>query len=639
MFVARSPRVALAALPWADMSEPSLGLSILKGQLARDGIEARVFHLYLDMLRTMTAETYRFFSEEWGLNEFLFTGVLQETLSDDQYDELLRLSEGLSQRHSRYREPLEVAEAALRIREKIVPDFLNYSLRKILAINPTMVGLTCMFDQTVASIALARLIKTARPEVLVVLGGYALEGPPGDVVLRAFPWIDAVVRGDGEPVVAALARASVTHGDERPKIAGVTWSCANGNRVSLPADIGIIEESPDPVYDDWFADVTELRAEAEVEVRTKLLPVEASRGCWWGQKHHCVFCGIDEKALKYRMKSRAAVVDMLGRMHARYGAMKYRFSDYIMSRELVAALPELAEHTPRFELSSEIKANQTPARMEAMARAGFVELQPGIESFSSRILRLMDKGVTSAANVTTIKNGCLRRVIIHYNLLFNIPGETVEDYANVLQMIPRIYHLIPPVSRSEAFVTRFAPLHSNPKRFGYDGEIVHHDCYKILFSGEYKKENGINLNDYAYYFRSYVHPPEELAQAHSLLVRQVNHWKRQFRERHVWLDYEERGGTIYVSDTRFSADETLVALDGWQRAVFLAFASQPRSAGNVAQELGCSERDIADLVDEMEPYRLFWRDEDLILNVALPKQESRANLAARWHEGWPSIWC
>ena len=39
------------------------------------------------MLNSMTAETYRFFSEEWGLNEFLFTGTLQGEISDDQLDE------------------------------------------------------------------------------------------------------------------------------------------------------------------------------------------------------------------------------------------------------------------------------------------------------------------------------------------------------------------------------------------------------------------------------------------------------------------------------------------------------------------------------------------------------------------------
>lgn len=636
---ARDPSVALVALPWADLSEPSLGLSILKGQLTRDGIESRVFHLYLDLLRTMTAETYRFFSEEWGLNEFLFTGLLQPALSDDQYEELFRLSEGLSGRHSRYREPLDVAEAVLRIRDEIMPAFLEDSSRKILSMNPTMVGLTCMFDQTIASVALARLIKQARPEILVALGGYALEGPPGDVVLRAFPWIDAIVRGDGEPVVAALARASVASPGERPVIAGVTWSQKNAGKAAPSQNLPALEESPDPLYDDWFSDVAGLMEQAKVEVRTKLLPVEASRGCWWGQKHHCVFCGIDAEALKYRMKSCDSVVGMLGRMQQRYGSVKYRFSDYIMSRELVDALPELSAHTPRFELSSEIKANQPPERMEALARAGFVELQPGIESFSSHILRLMDKGVTSAANVSTIKNGCLNRIIIHYNLLFNIPGERVEDYENILRMMPRIYHLIPPVSRSEAFVTRFAPLHTNPERFGYAGEMAHHECYDILFAEDYKRESGIDLTDYAYYFRSYVQPTDALAQAHSLLVRQVNHWKRQFREREVWLDYEDRDGTVLISDTRYASEETLLELDGLRRDMFLAFASRPKSAGNVARELGATEDEIVDLLEDMEPHRLFWRDEDLILNVALPRRQSRDNLAANWHKGWPSVWC
>ena len=57
-----------------------------------------------------------------------------------------------------------------------------------------------------------------------------------------------------------------------------------------------------PDFDDWFDAVERLSAESKIQINTKTLPVEGSRGCWWGQRQHCVFCGIDEETLKYRHK-------------------------------------------------------------------------------------------------------------------------------------------------------------------------------------------------------------------------------------------------------------------------------------------------------------------------------------------------
>lgn len=33
------------------------------------------------------------------------------------------------------------------------------------------------------------------------------------------------------------------------------------------------------------------------------LTFETSRGCWWGQKHHCRFCGVNGRTLRFRAKS------------------------------------------------------------------------------------------------------------------------------------------------------------------------------------------------------------------------------------------------------------------------------------------------------------------------------------------------
>jgi len=79
-----NPRVALVSLPWAPISEPSLGLAVLKAHLNREGIAARVFHESLGLLRYITGGAYQQIASCWGLNEFTFTGVLEPGTSDEQ---------------------------------------------------------------------------------------------------------------------------------------------------------------------------------------------------------------------------------------------------------------------------------------------------------------------------------------------------------------------------------------------------------------------------------------------------------------------------------------------------------------------------------------------------------------------------
>ena len=114
-----------------------------------------------------------------------------------------------------------------------------------------------------------------------------------------------------------------------------------------------------PDFDDWFEDVRRLDDEHKVSVRARSLPIESSRGCWWGQKHHCTFCGIDEETLKYRAKSAVQVVDEIRELRGRYGAdIQFRFADYIFPHGFYRdLLPMLAEFDPPLCLEAEIKAN------------------------------------------------------------------------------------------------------------------------------------------------------------------------------------------------------------------------------------------------------------------------------------------
>lgn len=85
----RDPSVILVSLPWTTLTEPSLGLGLLKAILSREDIPCRVMHLNLFLLRHLHASTYFALSNVYALNDFLFSHILAPEVTHKQH-QLLR---------------------------------------------------------------------------------------------------------------------------------------------------------------------------------------------------------------------------------------------------------------------------------------------------------------------------------------------------------------------------------------------------------------------------------------------------------------------------------------------------------------------------------------------------------------------
>jgi len=634
------PKVTLVSMPWAPAVEPSLALGILSAQLERHGIACRVFHASSDLLRFVTYPTYTAVSEFWGLNEFVFTGQISPGIDEGQRQRLIDrcfVHAEQDRPDFRYKTVPDLMDMLLKFREEVVPEYLEECCNRILEDQPTLVGFTCMFDQTLASVALAQVIKRRSPQTMIVLGGYAVQGPPGRNVIEAFEWIDCVAQGDGEKTILDLAAASVGQID-LTQIHGLLTR----GKTPLPQQSFLMEASPDPDYSGWLDDVARLKSAHDIEITFDTYPVESSRGCWWGQHKHCVFCGIDEETLKFRNKSGPKVTQMLHNMRTRYGDSAFRFSDYILPQTYFKTLmPDLYDADPKFRLKCEIKANQSFQRMSEMAKAGFFEVQPGIESFSSNVLKLMDKGVSGIQNVALLKYGYLERIVVHYNFLYGIPGETLADYEEMVEKIPMMYHLIPPVSRTEAIITRFAPMHENAAAFGCMDKPVHHASYDVLFSEETLRSTGFSLDDYAYYFERYFDFAPEMEKVYGQVVRQINHWKKLHRDRFVSLTADDVGDAVRVTDTRFGVERTF-DLPSLESAVYRLCDEKPVTADAVesmaSERTGAQPCAIAAALARLEEERLIWREGQQILGLATPGAVASAHAQSAWNKRWTAIY-
>src|SRR4051794_4754666 len=84
MSAEREPSVLLVSMPWTVLGAPSLGLGLLRSMLDQEGISSRVRHLSLFMLEHLRAKTYEDLADAYGLNDFLFSGVIEPGVTNAQ---------------------------------------------------------------------------------------------------------------------------------------------------------------------------------------------------------------------------------------------------------------------------------------------------------------------------------------------------------------------------------------------------------------------------------------------------------------------------------------------------------------------------------------------------------------------------
>ncbi|MEU5535467.1 RiPP maturation radical SAM C-methyltransferase [Streptomyces sp. NPDC020362] len=272
--------------------------------------------------------------------------------------------------------------------------------------------------------------------------------------------MDRVVRGEAEYAFPALLE-HMEEGTPPTDVPGLCWWDGHGSRANTEtrrtvAPAGI----PAPDYDQWQA---ALDASPVQEYVHPKLVAEGARGCWWGEKHHCALCGFNGSAMAFRAKPGERLWQEIDRLVRRHRLLDVVTVDNIIDmayfRDL---LPRVAESGWDLRLHYEVKSNLTPGQLRLLGESGTVHIQPGIESPGSRVLDLMDEGVTGARNVRTLRECENHAPTCSWNLLHGFPGETADDYTPVIDQLPALVHLQPPSGAHRIQLERFSPHFTDP---------------------------------------------------------------------------------------------------------------------------------------------------------------------------------
>jgi len=453
-------RCLLVSMPWHALERPSLGLSLLRAALERDEHHCDVRYLGFDFADSIGVDDYVWvhgglpytaFAGDW-----LFTQALygERPGADDRYLAEVWLGQ--------WGRTMPEWDRLLRIRRRVEP-FLDHCARLPWE-EYEVVGFTSTFEQNIASLALARRVAEAHPGVVIAFGGANWEGEMGLALHRRFDFVDVAASGEADLSFPALVN-SLVHGGDATDVRGLVVRAADGSSAMTGQGSPIIEldDLPVPRYDDYLAQRE--ASPAAVDVLPTLL-LETSRGCWWGAKHHCTFCGLNGGAMVFRSKSAERVLDEVDLLRAA-GVDSVAVVDNILDmRYFSTLLPELARRGAPLGLFYEVKANLTRQQVRLLARAGVQHVQPGVESLSDDVLRLMRKGTTALQNIQLLKWCAEYGLLPEWNFLYGFPGEDPEEYRRMTGLIDALAHLPPPTGSGPLRLDRFSPYHEDPATFG-----------------------------------------------------------------------------------------------------------------------------------------------------------------------------
>ena len=206
-----------------------------------------------------------------------------------------------------------------------------------------------------------------------------------------------------------------------------------------------MNKTPVPDFDEYFYARKEGGYHYYDKAQGVLLPIETARGCWWGVKNHCTFCGLNRAGMEFRSKRVDNVIQQLDELSRRYGILDFNAIDNIIEPEYIDQLfnqLSAANTDIRITLRSAPESFTRATETDAKGRAVFDSTWR--REFFDAHLSLMRKHTTGVRNPELIKWSTYYGINNLYNILLRFPGETLEDYRAQCEVISKIHHFQAP---------------------------------------------------------------------------------------------------------------------------------------------------------------------------------------------------
>ncbi|PKK91084.1 MAG: hypothetical protein CVV64_04760 [Candidatus Wallbacteria bacterium HGW-Wallbacteria-1] len=619
-------------MPFGSLNHPSIALGQFRSQLGEASIPCRVHYFNFLLGSMMGFRNYELTSLQSGMGlqiaEGLFGCHAWGSGFGMDMEALLATGQGVD--FSVYGQNYDV-KWLIELRDELIPRFLDEGVRILMEESKGnfqgrhVFGFSCSYFQTLPSLALARRLKQKLPECVIVFGGSGFHSRMGLELLRSIPFADIVSTGEADDVVVPLFSAlnegrlipddlqgihvkdALLFQSGSAAIPGAHFVGESYGRPSIPVSASVLEAIPTPDYQDYYNCLEMDGVDSETAMGSNYyLPFETSRGCWKGSRQHCAFCGLNPEDLAPRRKSpdrvmrimrdllEARPTDYVPSLHATDNLLPNEYFDDLLPRMAREGLPG----NPR--LFCEMRTTLSRNQVRLLAMAGFRAVQPGVESLSTEILKLMRKGVTGIKNIHFLILCQTYGIEPRWNMLYRIPGEEAHYYDEMASKISRLTHLTPPLVRARHIEMQpFSPMSTeagwadslSPQ--GWYGELYPADrvCIPLIaYFMEASLRNVISQEDYSRF--------------ESTVKIWVDLWRDQ-RTRPLLNWYADKDGDeLLIQDTRTLTRTGSWQLDNAESMVYLSM-SDPISMKRLHGEWGHLFENFQEFENTIRRFRNF----------------------------------
>ncbi len=443
-------------MPFHSIHRPNLAIGLLKEIInTRTNSKCDTYDLniwFASMIKKEFGDLSKYFlisdsKPNAMIGEFIFSKYIEGNITEDHiYSFINTLIEQkifpakISKRET-HLELYDIINQLLKITDQFMKKLLeiNWSLYDI-------IGFSVTFQQLMSSLSLASEVKKRWPQTNTVFGGNTVHSKMGMAYSKKYENIvDTFFIGEGEEAIVDYIISFDKN--EIPKI-------VMQDRTTN------LDTNPIPDFYGYFSTMDDF---LHYELMKSSLTYEFSRGCWWGQKKKCLFCGLNCDAIDYRYKnikkSCKDVKEIVERYEA-YGVKAILLTDSIIPHTYYGNLSRFNEINTKFYFETKSNFNRDE-HFKEMVESGFIFSQPGIESLSDKTLKHINKGVTTLQNIKFLIQCRNYNIFVTWNIIFGFLEETNVDIKNQISIINKIKHLPSPMNVSKFRLDRYSVYFDN----------------------------------------------------------------------------------------------------------------------------------------------------------------------------------
>ncbi|MEM9920441.1 MAG: RiPP maturation radical SAM C-methyltransferase [Bacteroidota bacterium] len=602
-------RVLLINMPFGEVRYPSLAHGLFKAKFQEEGIDCEVRYLNIRFAEMVGLENYDKIIRLSGLmaGEQMFARALfGNHIPDDSayYNDIV-----LKYVHADLIPHLQF------MKSQIIP-FLNKCLEEVPWGAYDIIGFTSLFEQNTPSLAMAYRVKHRFPDKTIVFGGANCEAIMGLNMHRNFPFIDFICSGESDYSFPELVKR-LSYGHPVNDLPGIVYRDKGESHFTGKGSmIRKMDALPIPNFDDFFRQIQGSSLAPHIE---SCLLLESARGCWWGEKSHCTFCGLNGLGMTFRSKSADRCLEEIKQIVSKYSVRHIRMVDNIINMSYFKnVLPKIAAMKLGVHLIFEVKANLRKSQIKILSDAN-VEVQIGIENMSSHTLKLMGKGSKALMNVQTLKWCKQYQLITDWNILYGFPGETADDYRYNYELALILTHLDPPTGLGPIRMDRFSPNFDKAEKMGFTN-VRPMKNYKYIYPFD-----GPELFDMVYFFEfDYLQAIDDEGYSQKMFEA-VTNWKN--RRGVDQLVSVLQGEFLQIFDTRPVAIASEHLLDGIERHLY-EFCDQIRTIRQIQTwleenfELSMDKPEIESILNGFIHKKLMIEENSKYLSLAVMTYES-----------------